>query len=181
VRGSRWPVIGHSLPERWESENRFPRHHECDVTVEYVVNFDMDGYLDALKAKDLDRIVDYYAEDAVFEQTGEPEPLRGKDEIRRNMENFMRSFESADIDVEVRASEGNVTGLIMRVRASHKDDLEVGPGQVLPTEGKNVAWPVAFFVEANEDGKIARDRTIIDLASVMGQLDIEPEALRHAA
>jgi steroid delta-isomerase-like uncharacterized protein len=137
---------------------------------------DVDAYMDAWNARNLDRLMDFYAEDAELEQTGFP-VTRGKDGIRNAYATLLDAMRETHGEILKHVTSGNVTAARVRVHATFIHDLTL-PGVTLPAKGKSLTWDLANFVTVNADGKIRREVTIVNQLDVMQQIGVSPEDLK---
>jgi len=124
------------------------------------------AHLDALNQRDLDRLMTFYADEAVLEFPASP-PVEGKPKIRRAFASFFENWEETSTYREVIVSgttaavEGTVTG---RHRTLH---LRI-PGRI-PAPSRAYRHNFAMFVDV-EGGKIHRQRVYFDARDLVKQL-----------
>ncbi len=124
------------------------------------------AHLAALNERDLDRVMTFYADDAVLEFPASPR-TEGKTKIRRAFASFFENWdESSTYDAVIvsgnaAAVEGTVTG---RHRTLH---LRI-PGRV-PIGSRSYRHGFAMFVETS-GGKIRRQRVYYDARELVRQL-----------
>ncbi len=123
-------------------------------------------HLKALNLRDLDRLMTFYADDAVLVFPASP-PVEGKANIRRAYASFFENWEETStygvviMSGTTAAVEGTVTG---RHRTLH---LRI-PGRI-PTSSRPYRHNFAMFVEV-EGGKIRRQRVYFDARDLVKQL-----------
>jgi steroid delta-isomerase-like uncharacterized protein len=123
-------------------------------------------HLKALNLRDLDRLMTFYADDAVLIFPASP-PVEGKANIRRAYASFFENWEETStygvviMSGTTVAVEGTVTG---RHRTLH---LRI-PGRI-PTSSRPYRHNFAMFVEV-EGGKIRRQRVYFDARDLVKQL-----------
>jgi len=124
------------------------------------------GHLEALNARDVDRLLAFYAEAAVLELPASP-PVEGRPAIRRAFEAFFDQWKEAStydrvvIEGATAAVEGTTTGQHQTLH------LRI-PGRV-PTGSRRYRHPFAAFLEFNQ-GKIVRHRVYFDARDLVRQL-----------
>jgi steroid delta-isomerase-like uncharacterized protein len=124
------------------------------------------AHLDALNHRDLDRLMTFYADDAVLEFPASP-PVEGKPKIRRAFASFFENWEEAStyrvviVSGTTVAAEGTVTG---RHRTLH---LRI-PGRI-PAPSRAYQHNFAMFVDV-DGGKIRRQRVYFDARDLVKQL-----------
>lgn len=118
---------------------------------------------------DVDRILSFYTDDCVYEDVALGRKMRGREEIRRFVEELFRGVR--DFRIEHRAAlvsdRGGAAEWVMS--GTHSDDL---PG--LPATGRRFSVRGASVLEL-ERGKIRRISDYWDMAGFLRQLGILPE------
>jgi steroid delta-isomerase-like uncharacterized protein len=123
-------------------------------------------HLKALNQRDLDRLMTFYADDAVLVFPASP-PVEGKANIRRAYASFFENWEETStysvvvISGATAAVEGTVTG---RHRTLH---LRI-PGRI-PAPSRAYRHNFAMFVDM-DGGKIHRQRVYFDARDLVKQL-----------
>ncbi len=123
-------------------------------------------HLKALNQRDLDRLMTFYADDAVLVFPASP-PVEGKANIRRAYASFFENWEETStygvviMSGTTAAVEGTVTG---RHRTLH---LRI-PGRI-PRSSRAYRHNFAMFVEM-QSGKIHRQRVYFDARDLVKQL-----------
>lgn len=126
----------------------------------------LQDHLTALNARNLDRLMAFYADDAVLEFPASPR-VEGKSDIRRAFASFFDNWDETSahhavlITGNTAAVEGTVTG---RHRTLH---LRI-PGRV-PVGSRQYRHEFAMFVEFR-NGKIRRQRVYFDARDLVQQL-----------
>lgn len=124
----------------------------------------------AMNAKNPERLFRHYSDKAELIDPTTPQPVRGRDAMRRNFEQWSSAFGEMDFKIrEIVQSAGHVACLY-EVRAKHTGSLDLGGGERLEATNKVAKLDVAEFLTIDASGKIARDETIFDLAGMMAQL-----------
>jgi steroid delta-isomerase-like uncharacterized protein len=121
---------------------------------------------EALATKDLDRLMTFYADDAVLEFPASPR-VEGKAKIRRAFASFFDNWDETSTyqTVVVAGTTAAVEGIVAgRHRTLH---LRI-PGRV-PTSSRSYRHGFAMFVEV-ADGKIRRQRVYFDARELVQQL-----------
>jgi steroid delta-isomerase-like uncharacterized protein len=142
------------------------RHLGGGARGEAAVRAAVRAHLAALNARDLERLVRFYAEGAVLELPASP-PVEGRAAIRRAFQAFFGQWEeeSAYVRVVVEGATAAVEGVTTgRHRTLH---LRI-PGRV-PAPSRRYRHPFAAFLEF-ADGKIIRHRVYFDARDLVHQL-----------
>jgi steroid delta-isomerase-like uncharacterized protein len=113
-----------------------------------------------------------YAQDATLIDPTTPTPIKGRQAIEKNLENYARAF--PDISGEVKNLFGSGDWLVAEVatRGTNTGPLEISPGNTIPPTGKLVETRICWIVRVNTQGLIAEDRTYYDLYNLMTQLGL---------
>ena len=142
------------------------RHRGGGARGEAVVRAAVRAHLEALNARDLDRLLIFYADAAVLELPASPR-VEGRAALRKAFEAFFGQWEEQStydrvvIEGMTAAVEGTTTG---QHRSLH---LRI-PGRV-PTGSPRYRHPFAAFLEFDH-GKIARHRVYFDARELVRQL-----------
>lgn len=125
------------------------------------------AHLHALNRRDLDRLMTFYAEDAVLEFPSSPR-IEGKPHIRQAFQSFfdqwdeLSSYRVVVVAGNTAAVEGTATG---RHRTLH---LRI-PGRVPGTGSREYHHDFGMFLEF-QGGKIQRQRVYFDARDLVRQL-----------
>lgn len=131
--------------------------------------------MNASKSGDVDKVLQYYAEDAELVTTDLPEGIHGKEAIRKVMQDMNRMFGDMSMQATSTVREADKVATIWRVQGVNTGEIEVAPGKSIPATGKRVDYQIANFLTLDRNGKIKKDVAIFDNASLMQQLGVPPE------
>jgi steroid delta-isomerase-like uncharacterized protein len=115
-------------------------------------------------------IAQCYAEDATMVMSGEPEPIRGREAIAKNLEAVFRAMPDLNVKFTTLISgnhivfEGTTEGTFTGPMATPAGDI--------PPNGKSAKYKSVFIAKVNADGLIEEDRTYYDPADFMRQLGL---------
>lgn len=112
----------------------------------------------------LDFIDDYVAEDYVEHNTAVPEPIRGPDGYRENVEMVHSAFSDVEVTTEHLIAEDNKVVNHWTITATHD-----GPFMGLDPTGKEVQFSGISIGEI-EDGKVVKGWSNVDVLGLMQQL-----------
>ena len=130
--------------------------------------------LTAFNRHDLAAVAAYYALDAVVHDPAYLEPLRGKDAIRKDIQDFWTAF--SDIQLKARTTLSNNTTIAMELEGhgTHKGPLVTPQGTIQATN-KRVEMRMAIFSRVNSRGLIVEEHRYMDMAGFATQLeDVSP-------
>jgi steroid delta-isomerase-like uncharacterized protein len=131
---------------------------------------------DAFNKHDLDALAKFYAQDAVAYDPMYPEPLRGRDAIRKDAATFFKGFPDIRYEIVNTIEKDDRNGADeVRMTGTQTGPLETPTGQVLPPTNKRVDLKGGAFTKLNERGEIIEERRYYDVATVLRQLGVMPE------
>ncbi|MFC2163792.1 ester cyclase [Acidobacteriota bacterium] len=121
--------------------------------------------------RDIDALVQNYAEDAVMYIPGETEPVRGRKAIAKNQAAFLRAMPDMTIKFTLIMIQGNQIAFEGVAKGTFTGPLASPEGDIPPT-GRSAKLGVAFFAKVNANGLIEEDRTYFDNLDFMKQLGV---------
>lgn len=124
------------------------------------------AHFDALNGRDLDKLLSFYADDAVLEFPASP-PVQGINRIRQAFESFFDQWDETSAYRTVIVS-GTVAAVEGTVRGRHRTLHLRIPGRV-NAGSREYRHDFAMFVEF-ADGKIKRHRVYFDARDLVKQL-----------
>jgi steroid delta-isomerase-like uncharacterized protein len=131
---------------------------------------------DAFNKHDLDGLAKLYAQDAVAYDPMYPEPLRGRDAIRKDAATFFKGFPDIRLEIINTIEKDDRNGADeIRLTGTHTGPLATPTGQDLPPTNKRIELRGGAFTRFNERGEIAEERRYYDVATVLRQLGVMPE------
>jgi ketosteroid isomerase-like protein len=129
--------------------------------------------IEAYNAHDLDRFIDYYADDCEVTVPGFP-PFQGKAAARECWRLFMESFPDDHLTVTSQVVEGTTMIGEWTAEATNTGALYLPSGDVLPPTGKRFINK-GIDISVIAAGKIKSHRLYWDTATVMAQLGLAPD------
>ena len=131
-------------------------------------------FADAMNAHDLNSLTAMWTQDAVVYDPGSPEPLKGKDAIRQNLDSWLTAFPDLTFTVvDPVLTQGGNAGFQVTLTATHTGPM-VGPqGTIAPTN-KRIQFTGSGFWRLTSDGLIAEERRYYDTTGLMRQLGVIP-------
>ncbi len=124
-------------------------------------------HLAAVNEHDLDRLVDFYSDDAVLEFPASPR-VEGKTQIRRAFHFFFDQWNEVS-DYRAVLVAGNTVAVEGTARGKHRTLHLRIPGHVRTEGAREYRHDFAMFVEFR-DGKIQRQRVYFDARDLVHQL-----------
>ncbi len=105
-------------------------------------------------SRNVDKIVEQYADDATFQVPGQDKPLKGKDAIRSFLKENYTAFPDWSMSAKTVAVSGNEVLVVDSVSGTHTGPLTGWDGKsIAPTHRKVVLEGMTHLV-LNEGGKI---------------------------
>jgi steroid delta-isomerase-like uncharacterized protein len=133
-------------------------------------------FAESFNKHDLDGVAKLYATDAVAYDPMYPEPLRGRDAIRKDAATFFKGFPDIRYEIITTIEKDDRNGADeIRLTGTHTGPLATPTGQDLPPTNKRVELKGGAFIRLNERGEIVEERRYYDVATVLRQLGVMPE------
>jgi len=137
---------------------------------------------DATTKHDGEAVARLYASDAVAYDPMYPQPLRGREAIKKDNTNFFRAFPDLRFEIVTVIEKDERTGAgEIRMTATHTGPLESPTGEEIPPTNKRIDLKGAAFVRLNEVGEIVEERRYYDVGTILRQLGLVPEQAEEPA
>ena len=132
--------------------------------------------IEGINAHNIDAATNVYASDAVAYDPMYPEPLRGRDAIRKDTATFFRAFPDLRFELVsiIEKDERNGAAEI-RMTGTHTGPLESPTGEDIPPTKKRIELMGAVFGRLNDRGEIVEERRYYDVGTMLRQLGLVPE------
>jgi steroid delta-isomerase-like uncharacterized protein len=130
--------------------------------------------VDAINRHDPAAVAAGYAPDAVVYDPYYPEPLRGRDAIQKDFEDFLRGFPNMHVSIKSALEGGNLVAIEMVVSAVHTGPLALPSGEV-PATGKKIEFEGGIFSRFNGQGLVVEEHRYYDVLVQLTQLGLIPE------
>lgn len=139
-------------------------------------------FADTFNKHDLDGLAKLYATDAVAYDPMYPEPLRGRDAIRKDAATFFKGFPDIRFEIITTIEKDDRNGADeVRMTGTHTGPLETPTGEELAPTNKRVELKGSAFARLNERGEIVEERRYYDVATFLRQLGLMPEQAEEPA
>jgi steroid delta-isomerase-like uncharacterized protein len=124
--------------------------------------------IETFNRRDAVALAERYAEDAVVHDPQYPEPLRGREAIRKDIEALFRSF--PDVHGEVRSilEDGNSYAVEFTMTGTHQGPISTPEGEIQPT-GKQFEMSLGQFGRLDGENQISEERRYYDVAGLAEQ------------
>jgi predicted ester cyclase len=111
-----------------------------------------------------------------------PEPLRGRDAIRKDTATFFKGFPDVRFEIISTIEKDDRNGADeIRMTGTHTGPLETPTGEELAPTNKRVELKGSAFARLNERGEIVEERRYYDVATFLRQLGLMPEQAEEPA
>jgi steroid delta-isomerase-like uncharacterized protein len=139
-------------------------------------------FADVYNKHDLEAITKLYASDAIAYDPMYPEPLRGRDAIRKDTASFLRAFPDLRFEIVNTIEKDERTGADeVRITGTHTGPMETPTGEEIPPTNKRVEMRGAAFVKLNDRGEVTEERRYYDVGTLLRQLGLTPEVAEEPA
>jgi steroid delta-isomerase-like uncharacterized protein len=130
--------------------------------------------MDAFNRHDAAAFASAYAPDAVVYDPQYPQPLKGRDSIREDIDAFFTAFPDITGSVGRVLEKDDLTAFEGSFKGTNKGPLKLPEGDLPPTN-RPVSLTGAIFVRFNSKGQIEEERRYMDIGAMMTQLGLGPE------
>jgi len=127
--------------------------------------------LAALNAHDADAFAATYSEDAIVYTPASPGPLRGREAIRQDTQQWITAMPDMSFQLEELLMDGSTDVLRLLFVGTHTGPLQSPAGEVSPT-GRRVSVPMAVFDRIGEDGLTVEEHRYLDMMGLAQQLGL---------
>lgn len=114
--------------------------------------------------RDLDRLIDTLADDAVYEIVPLKQCWRGKDEIRQFYNMLWTAMPDVKLDLKSRVADEQYV-----VEESHVHGTHIGPLFGIAPSGRYIEFDLVIYFPFR-DGEIMGERMYLDVNSITGQV-----------
>lgn len=121
--------------------------------------------------RDLERLIDTLAEDAVYEIVPLKKFWRGKQEIRQFYHTLWTAMPDVKLDLRSRVADENYVVEESRVYGTH-----TGPLFGIPPSGRYIEFDLVIYFPFR-DGEIMGERIYLDVNSITGQVEAVDDVL----
>jgi steroid delta-isomerase-like uncharacterized protein len=130
----------------------------------------------AINSHDPDAIAKFYAADAIAYDPMYPQPLRGREAIKKDSADFFRAFPDMRLEMVTVVEADDRTGAgELKFTGTNTGAITTPTGDEIPATNKRIDLRGAAFVSVNDRGEITEERRYYDVTSMLRQLGIAPE------
>src|SRR5439155_6885242 len=128
-----------------------------------------------INAHNVDAATTFYASDAIAYDPMYPEPLRGRDAIRKDTSTFLRAFPALRFEILSIVEKDDRNGAAeIRMTGTHTGPLESPTGEEIPPTKKRIELKGAVFGRLKDRGEIVEERSYYDVGTMLRQVEIAP-------
>jgi uncharacterized protein (TIGR02246 family) len=124
--------------------------------------------------RDVDKIVEQYADDAVFQVPGQDTPLSGREAIRSFLKENYTAFPDWTMSAKSVAVTGNEVLVVDSVSGTHTGPLTGWDGRSIAPTHRKVVLDGMTHIVLNEGGKIKSFRVYGNPLALPQQLGVSP-------
>jgi steroid delta-isomerase-like uncharacterized protein len=129
--------------------------------------------ISAFNAHDPEAWTNSYAENAVLHDPQYPEPQRGREAIRKDIQDFFSAFPDIRFELTNVISEENRLAIEGMGVGTHQGPIE-GPGGTIEPTNRRIETRFATFLQLDGSDLIAEEHRYYDFASMLQQLGLMP-------
>jgi steroid delta-isomerase-like uncharacterized protein len=130
--------------------------------------------VDLTNSRNVDQILEQYAEDATFQNPMLPGPVTGKEAIRSAIAGAYTAFPDWRLDLKSVAVKGNEVFTTYTANGTHQGPLATASGKTIPATQRRVSIDAMSHILIDEKGKIKSLRAYGNPLEVFRQLGIQP-------
>ena len=141
------------------------------MTIQDNIKLD-EEFIAGWNARDTDRTVAVLADDAVWQDISNPEPMRDKSAMRQYVQAWYTAFPDLSAVVKNRVVTEDQVATEVEFTGTNTGSLQMAPGvPAIPATGKKVQGKGVYFAKV-QNGKIVEIHTYPDMAGMMMQLGL---------
>ncbi len=130
-----------------------------------------DKAVEAFNNHDADRVVEFYAPDAILYDPQYNEPQIGRDAIRKDYENLFRTFPDIIVTRQEFLVNDSTAAWEIKLTGTNTGPIETPDGTIPPTN-RSFELYASVFAELDSERRYYRVRRYMDVASLMKQLGL---------
>ncbi|MBI4337827.1 MAG: ester cyclase [Chloroflexi bacterium] len=128
--------------------------------------------LEAFNRHEVEGVAELYAPGATVYDPLYPQPLRGRESIKKDWQEFIKAFPDIRMTATHILATGDTAAVEAVLTGTHKGPL-TGPTGTIPPTNRRVELRGSFFVRCDPQGQILEERRYFDTASMMAQLGMK--------
>jgi len=127
--------------------------------------------MDAFNRHDADAFATLYTAEATAYDPQYPEPLKGREAVRKDIEDFFQAFPDVQATVLNTVVSEDSVAFEVHISGTHKGPL-VTPTGSIPATNRRMEMRGGRFIRVDAQGKITECNRYYDLAGIMMQLGL---------
>jgi steroid delta-isomerase-like uncharacterized protein len=131
---------------------------------------------EAWSRHDIEALIRLYATNATLHDPISPEPVKGKEGVRKDSEDAFKSFPDVRITILNILSSGDTAAAEWTLEATNSGPLIFPDGTTLPATNRRLSVRGSSFWHINPQGQIIEERRYYDSGAFFQQLGITPGA-----
>ncbi|HEV2318094.1 MAG TPA: nuclear transport factor 2 family protein [Thermoplasmata archaeon] len=125
-----------------------------------------------VNTRNVEKVMDQYAEDATFQSPAQEHAIQGKSAIRTAYSEVFTAFPDWTIDPKTISITGNEVLIVNSVRGTHDGTFNAAAGKAIPATHRKFSQEQMTRVVLNEKGKVQSLRAYGNPAEVLQQLGL---------
>lgn len=127
--------------------------------------------IDAFNRHDADAFAALYSAEATAYDPQSSEPLKGREAIRKDIEDFFYAFPDVQQTVVNTVVTGDTVAVEGQITGTHKGPF-VTPGGPIPATNRRMEMRIGRFIRVDAQGRITECNRYYDMAGIMQQLGL---------
>jgi len=126
---------------------------------------------ESFNRRDVKAFAALYAVDAVVHDPTYPQPLKGRDAVAQDLNDFLRAFPDARFTILNILEDGTTAAGEYSLSGTHTGPLALPSGEI-PATGKPLSFNGSAFSRFNDRGEIVEESRYFDIAGQLAQLGL---------
>lgn len=126
---------------------------------------------EAFNSHNADAVAALYAAEVVVSDPMYPEPLRGREAVRQDYADFVRSFPDLRVTVSKILVSGDTVAFEIQVSGTHQGPI-ITPTGTIPATNRPAELRIGVFTAVDTSGIILDERRYYDVAGLAQQLGL---------
>lgn len=138
-----------------------------------------DAVIAAWNSHDPDKFISYCADDIVWHDVSNPQPLKGKEGARQYFQGWLTAFPDLNIRVKNRLATEDQVADEIEFSGTDKGPIQGPPGSPsIPATGKKVTNAKGTYFARIRNGKVVEVHTYPDTVGLLTQLGVMPNTMQ---
>ncbi len=128
---------------------------------------------EAINAHDLDAYAEHWAPDVVVHSPAHPEPLRGRQAVRDDMESFLTAFPDVQGETLNVITKGDTVAVQSVFKGTNTGPM-MGLQGTIPLTNRGMELRAASFLRVDDEGQVVEEHRYFDIMGMAMQLGLAP-------